>query len=290
MGMRAGFQRAASRQARSTRARASGAPRRRTSCRATSPARLHALRLERDVERVETAWRERESRPRRVARRIRCPWRRSSSAERVSDRGQVLGARALDELEVVRVVDDAGGVGVLVVDAHRGRLQTCGIRAGEQVHRGAGRHGGARPKWRHASAVAMRPRAVRCRSPAGSGRARARPRSCRAPRRSRRRGCRRPPARRANFCSTVASSLRSITSSPERVDVEHRQCGVGDLARRSRRSPSPARSRARGAAAGWRCAACRASGARSRPRPRRRRRCRAAPPSGRRCAVSSSGV
>ena len=73
-----------------------------------------------------------------------------------------------------------------------------------------------------------------------------------------------PPA---NFDSTVCRSLRSMTSSPERIDVEHRQRGVGDRSRDLAGGLAPRRSRARGAAGDWRCAACRASGARSRCAP-----------------------
>ena len=52
--------------------------------------------------------------------------------ERVPDRGQPLGARALQVAEVVGVIDDPGGVGVLVVHAHRegeARRQGRGARA-----------------------------------------------------------------------------------------------------------------------------------------------------------------
>ena len=40
-----------------------------------------------------------------------------------------LGARALDEFEVIRVIDDAGRVGVLVIDAHREAMRLALQRA-----------------------------------------------------------------------------------------------------------------------------------------------------------------
>ena len=67
-------------------------------------------------------------------------------------------------------------------------------------------------------------------APAGSGRARARPRWCRAPRRSPRRGCRARPGRRRTSTITACSSLRSMTSRPAAVDIEHRQRRVGHVA------------------------------------------------------------
>src|SRR5207302_364721 len=81
---------------------------------------------------------------------------------RVSARAQPLGASALEEAQVAGVVDDAGAVGVLPVDAHR---------PAEGAHRGssnscsvaAARSGGVRPRCRYEARVDMRPRGVRTR-------------------------------------------------------------------------------------------------------------------------------
>src|SRR6184192_1888831 len=51
---------------------------------------------------------------------------------RVSARAQPLGAGALEEAQVARVVEDAGAVGVLPVDAHR---------PAEGAHRGSSNSG-----------------------------------------------------------------------------------------------------------------------------------------------------
>ena len=131
-----------------------------------------------------------------------------------AQRREPFGARALHELEIVGVVDDAGGVGVLVVNADgeaKGLVcrDACGldwpVRPSAPWGSPVGAHGaqsfaGTGPR-RRASAATGRSADTRAPSrrgratcaagsPAGSGTARARPRSCRAPRRSPRRGCR----------------------------------------------------------------------------------------------------
>ena len=128
--------------------------------------------------------------------------------ERESERGQPFGARALHELQVVGVVDDAGGIGILVVNADREARRVAPVRsfAGKRSAAAAaaaasGRNGGTTARWRCGRATSA------AGIPAGSGTARARPRSCRAPRRSPRRGCRRRPGRRANFSSTRVQEL-----------------------------------------------------------------------------------
>src|SRR5882672_2631775 len=70
---------------------------------------------------------------------------------------QQLAPRALHEGQVLGVIDDATGVGVLVVDPHR-NLQLSERRSRLLA-------GAARPKWRYAASVATRPRGVRCRWP-----------------------------------------------------------------------------------------------------------------------------
>ena len=104
-------------------------------------------------------------------------------------------------------------------------------------------------------------------SPAGSGRARSRPRSCRAPRRSPRRRCRGPTGPPSKRWIDGLEQLAVHHVEAVRVDVEHRQRLVGERLGDAAARPSRRRSRAPGAAAGWRCAACRASGARSRSAP-----------------------
>ena len=97
---------------------------------------------------------------------------RAPASAKPSARSHSVRARSMN-LQVVGVVDDAGGVGVLVVNAHR-EARRVASAGGRRLRRArltgtgpaaAPRPGGARPKWRYASAVAMRPRGVRCRKP-----------------------------------------------------------------------------------------------------------------------------
>ena len=77
---------------------------------------------------------------------------------------QPLGARALEETQVVGVVDDAAGVGVLPVDT---RLPAEGAHplSPNSGRLAAARSGTLRPKCCQVRRVAMRPRAVRIRKP-----------------------------------------------------------------------------------------------------------------------------
>src|SRR6516225_3396761 len=76
---------------------------------------------------------------------------------------QPLGARALEEAQVIGVIDDGTAVGILPVHARW---------PGEHAHRSpsnsgsvAARSGGLMPKCRYEARVTMRPRAVRTRNP-----------------------------------------------------------------------------------------------------------------------------
>ncbi len=84
---------------------------------------------------------------------------------------QPLGASALEEAQIVRIVNDAAGVGVLPVDA-RVPHEDAQIPSPNSDRLDAARSGILRPKCCHASRVATRPRAVRATSPAGSETAR----------------------------------------------------------------------------------------------------------------------
>src|SRR5690606_4231223 len=89
-------------------------------------------------------------------------------------RAEPLAARAFEEMQVARMIDDAAGVGVLPVDPDRDREWGTGHRGsrppGHSLLPPAGssnrsaapsRRGGAKPKWRQQRAVTIRPRAVR---------------------------------------------------------------------------------------------------------------------------------
>ena len=111
------------------------------------------------------------------------PW--SPCVERgVADAEQAdeVGPPALHEADVAAVIDDAGEIGVLEIDAHRQDV-TAGDQAAGKVGPGLrGRHssspspnsvncaaagpdGAARPRWRKACGVSRRPRGVRWTKP-----------------------------------------------------------------------------------------------------------------------------
>src|SRR5688572_2373349 len=70
---------------------------------------------------------------------------------------QQLAPGALHEGKILRVIDDATGVGVLVIDPD------LNFQLSERRSRLLA--GAASPKWRYAFSVATRPRGVRCRWP-----------------------------------------------------------------------------------------------------------------------------
>src|SRR5689334_14094426 len=98
-----------------------------------------------------------------------------------AERIEPFGARAFQESQIVRVIDDACGIGVFVINAN-------GEREAAQRFRDRRRGRDPPPAWRVRSAgTQARWRCDRATSVeeslAGSGRARERLRSCRAPRR-----------------------------------------------------------------------------------------------------------
>src|SRR6266496_4654241 len=131
-------------------------------------------------------------------------------------RGEPFGARAFHELEIVRVIDDACRIGVLIIDADGKAKGFAGLHSEGKRSAAAPGVGGVSPKCRYDNAVATRPREVRWRKPCwirnGSSTSSIVSRSSpiAAARLSMPTG---PPA---NLSSTVRRSLRSITSSPER--------------------------------------------------------------------------
>src|SRR5262249_46103177 len=82
---------------------------------------------------------------------------------RMAVRAQPLGARALEEAQVIGVIDDGAAVGIFPINP---------CRPGEHAHRSASnsgsvaaRSGGLMPKCRYDARVTIRPRAVRIRNP-----------------------------------------------------------------------------------------------------------------------------
>ena len=96
------------------------------------------------------------------AARASVPWSKPRAA-------QHLGPRPLGELQIVGVVDDAAGIGVLVVDpdleCRCGRLRVGGSGPSNSQGCGDASRGGSRPRWRQARRVRRRPRGVRCSRP-----------------------------------------------------------------------------------------------------------------------------
>src|SRR4029450_6282663 len=82
-----------------------------------------------------------------------------------AQRRQPFGARPLHEFEVVRVVDDAGGIGVLVINADGKAKGLARPHSEGKRSAAAPGVGGVSPKCRYERAVATRPREVRCRKP-----------------------------------------------------------------------------------------------------------------------------
>src|SRR5262249_19451465 len=92
-----------------------------------------------------------------------------------TDQAQIIGARPLHETQVVGVIDDAGEIGVLVIDPHRHDMAAVTNLTVEGHHsssscptraNGAGsRRGSTRPRWRKAWLVSRRPRGVRWMKP-----------------------------------------------------------------------------------------------------------------------------
>ena len=207
--MRTGRQRARRRRPASRALRQHGSSRR-TSCgRRGGSRRVHDFdrHVEASLNRAGCRSRSR-SDGRRTRRRARARMR-----QRKAERRQPLGARALHELEVVGVVDDAGGVGVLVVNAD-GKRKGCRLSLGGRGPRrlrsaASGRSGGTTARWRCGRA------SVRCRKPCwmryGSSTSSIVSRSSpiAAARLSTPTG---PPP---NLSSTARRSLRSITSRPD---------------------------------------------------------------------------
>ena len=136
---------------------------------------------------------------------------------------------------VVRVVDDAGGVGILVVNA-QGSERVRRRHSSEEL----ARRRGVRAEVPVRQRVAIRPRSCAAGSPAGSGTARARPRSCRAPRRSPRRGCRRRPGRRrtcrARRAGACGPSRRGPSASTSSIASAASATGARDRRRAARTS------------------------------------------------------
>src|SRR6202008_3634407 len=81
----------------------------------------------------------------------------------------------LHEAKIVGVIDDAGEIGVLVIDPHRHHVAALANLAVEGSHSSSlwpnspncvgSRVGSARPRWRKACEVRTRPRGVRWMKP-----------------------------------------------------------------------------------------------------------------------------
>src|SRR5580704_8028192 len=90
-----------------------------------------------------------------------------------AEQPQIVGAAALHEAQIIGVIDDAGKVGVLVIDPHRHEVLAIPDFAVEadQAHSSSpcpnsrncagSRAGSTRPRWRKACEVSSRPRGVR---------------------------------------------------------------------------------------------------------------------------------
>src|SRR5690606_27916206 len=94
------------------------------------------------------------------------------------EQAQTVGAAALHEAQAIGVIDDAGEIRVLVIDAdlhdmaavadravERGRIRASSSPPPNSLSCAGSRVGSARPRWRKACEGRSRPRGVRCRNP-----------------------------------------------------------------------------------------------------------------------------
>ncbi len=182
-----------------------------------------------------------------------------------------LGARALGEGEIAGVIDDAAGIGVLVIDAaaiavHRGRpAQSSSAQQVELRDRGLGRGQAEMAPARlaqHPAAAGAQDQPLLDQERLDHVFERVARLGQRGGQRLDARPARRHGARRCG-ADSAGPSHRARAGPPRAAAAPHRRSrGPPGACRRPRRNRAP------GAAAARRRAACRASAARSPPRPR----------------------